>query len=553
MTKKKLIAIVVAVVIVLGGIGGAIWGYKAYSANKKEVPVQSVAYVNWGYWGDTETSYGMVTNDSAQEIYVDDDESVERVFVEEGDYVKKGDPLLSYDMSELAMEMEMKSLDINTLQNDILQENYKLNTLKTTSPVDKTPPQIDEDKFESLYEQDVKNNDISEKDKKDKRIYNYLKKGALPFNATLNASGSLQYPAGTESDPYIYCCNKNVYAYGEFFNSIRPNSKDADGIYVRIIVPQKDAKGQVIVDGNGMPVADASLEIYQKYLDGGEIPADYDQEKMWYVFSGKERTPSDLAGQYRDEYLNELENWGEPDGYTKEELVQEIHDTEKLLKDLDIRLRRELLELQTMQKTASDGIIYAEVEGTVKSIGDADDSGAFLVIASDDGLYVSGTISELLLGDVKIGTVVKANSWESGMSFEATITEISQYPVSSNSWGEGNPNASYYSYTAYIEDSTALRNGEYVDLSIATNQTAEGEGIYLDKAYVREEDGRHYCMIADENGRLKKQYVQTGKTVYGSAIEIKSGLSNDDLIAFPYGKDVVEGAKTTEESEEYYY
>ena len=210
-----------------------------------------------------------------------------------------------------------------------------------------------------------------------------------------------------------------------------------------------------------------------------------------------------------------------------------------------------------MEKTASDGIIYAEVEGEVKSVGSTDDymndGTAFLVISNEDGLYVSGTISELLLGDVTIGTVVKANSWESGMSFEATVTEISEYPVSSNSWGEGNPNASYYSYTAYIEDSTALRNGEYVDLSIATNQTEEGEGIYLDKAYVREEDGRHYCMIADEDGRLKKQYVQTGKTVYGSAVEIKSGLTNDDLIAFPYGKDVVEGAKTTEESEEIYY
>ncbi len=40
------------------------------------------------------------------------------------------------------------------------------------------------------------------------------------------------------------------------------------------------------------------------------------------------------------------------------------------------------------------------------------------------------------------------------MTFDATITEISDYPVSGNSWGEGNPNVSYYEYTAYIEDSS---------------------------------------------------------------------------------------------------
>lgn len=137
------------------------------------------------------------------------------------------------------------------------------------------------------------------------------------------------------------------------------------------------------------------------------------------------------------------------------------------------------------------------------------------------------------------------------MTFDATITEISDYPVSGNSWGDGNPNVSYYSYTAYIEDSSALRNGEYVDLAISTNQSETG-GLFIEKAYVREEDGKSYCMIADENDRLKKQYVVTGRTIYGQAVEIKSGLTEEDRIAFPYGKNAVEGAAVTESSNMYY-
>ena len=49
--------------------------------------------------------------------------------------------------------------------------------------------------------------------------------------------------------------------------------------------------------------------------------------------------------------------------------------------------------------------------------------------------------------------------------------------------------------------------------------------IFIEKAYVREENGRSYVLKADENNRLVKQYVETGKTLYGQAVEIKSGLS----------------------------
>lgn len=547
MTKKKVIAIVIGIVATLAVVGGTIFGYKAYVANTREVEVQPVTYINWGYWGDTETSYGMVTNDSAQEIYLTDSMKVQKIYVEKGDMVKVGDPLIAYDISELQINIQRKKLDINTIENNIAQATYKLNALKNSTPVDKTPPQMDEEKYEELAGQDTQNNAITEKDAKDSRVYNYLTKDAIPFNGM---------GAGTQASPYIYCVNKNAYAYGSFYNDIRPTVTDADGVCVRIIIPQKDANGKVITDGSGMPVADDSITLNTKDLNGAQIPAEYDADKMWYIFSGQERNPSDLAGEYRDEFLTDLENWIEPEGYTQSELVEEIASTEKMLKDLDINRRKQLLELETMQKTASDGIIYAEVAGTITTLGNPENpsqnGAAFLVVAGTEGLYVSGTISELLLGDVTVGTVVTANSWESGMTFEATITEISDYPVSSNSWSEGNPNVSYYSYTAYIEDSTALRNGEYVDLSISTNQSEGGGGIYIEKAYVREEDGKSYCMIADENGRLKKQYVVTGKTIYGSAIEVKSGLTNDDLIAFPYGKDVVEGAKTVEASNMYY-
>ena len=172
-------------------------------------------------------------------------------------------------------------------------------------------------------------------------------------------------------------------------------------------------------------------------LNGSDFPADYDESRMWYLFSGKEYIPTSLADEYMQAYEDFMADWEVPKGYTSEELYQEAAEIEEKLKTLDIQRRQEQLALESMEKSATDGVVYAEVDGVVKTLGDPDEKPeqgqAFLVITGDDGLYVKGTISELLLDDVKMGTVVSANSWESGMTFDATITEISDYPVSGNS------------------------------------------------------------------------------------------------------------------------
>lgn len=555
MKMKKVIAITVGLVVACGAVGGGIYGYKSYQQGQLIAEVQPVSYINMGYWGDTETSYGMVTNDSVQEIYLKDSKTVKEVLVQEGDTVAVGDPLVRYDTAEVHIEIERKKLEISDLENKIALANHELEAMRNAKPVDKTPPKIDTNKLAELEAEDEKINNIPEKDAVDDRIYNYVTAESLPYNAAEN-------PAGTPEDPYIYYCNPKAYVYGSFYNFIRP-TEGARGKYVEFRVCKKDAAGKMLMvdevseDGTvtkKVPAVDTSVT--PAVFDGNLIPAAYDDTKMWYIFTGEERIPFSLAEEYMSEFMEHATDWKEPEGFTIEELVKKIPEKESELRSLDIQKRQQQLQLQKLQDTVSDGIVYAEVDGVVKTAADPseyqNDGSPFLVVSGDEGLYVSGTISELLLEDVKPGTVVTANSWESGMTFEATITEISDYPTGGNSWGNGNPNVSYYEYTAYIEDSSALRNGEYVDLSISTNQSETG-GLYIEKAYVREENGKSYCMIADENDKLKKQYVVTGKTVYGSAIEIKSGLSEEDRIAFPYGKNAVEGAAVKDSSGTMYY
>lgn len=593
MKLKKVIIVFVSISLVCGAIGGGIYAYKAYQKKNLVVEVVPVSSLNWGYYGESETSYGMVTNDAAQEIYLEDAKDVEEVYVEEGDEVKEGDKLLKYDTTEIEIDIKRKELDLSTLKNNLAIANHDLEKLKQTTPIADDTQTTGTNRNEEP-DTKVQTLTLPEKDTKDSRIYNYVTENSVAYNAD-TADGS-------ESNPYIYYCNKGAYAYGSFFNKIRPDSDGTGGKYVKFIICKKDSDGKMLfqnedsggdttngvstgrsentetVEGLGdlkntsldskditmtednksaakVPVADDSVEINTIVYNGNALMTEYDDDCMWSIFTGEEVT-SEIEDLLDELYGDDDDDDIGSDGYTKSELIEAIDEKEEEIQKLDLERRQQELQLETLKQTAEDGIVYATMDGKVKSIGD-DSSGdmgtAYMVVSGEDGLYVKGQISELLLDQVKPGTKITANSWETGNTFEATVTEIYDYPVESNSWGEGNPNVSYYEYTAYIEDSSALKNGEYVDLSITPDESASGEnGIYIEKAYVREENGKSYCMIADEDGLLKKQYVITGKTIYGSAVEIKSGLSETDLIAFPYGKNAVEGATVTEETEYYY-
>ena len=90
-----------------------------------------------------------------------------------------------------------------------------------------------------------------------------------------------------------------------------------------------------------------------------------------------------------------------------------------------------------------------------------------MVVSGSEGLYIEGSVSELMLDKIKIGQSVTAYDWESGNNYQGQISEIDVVPTNNNSYyGEGNPNVSYYGYTAYIEDPSGLMAGQYLQLTI---------------------------------------------------------------------------------------
>lgn len=235
---------------------------------------------------------------------------------------------------------------------------------------------------------------------------------------------------------------------------------------------------------------------------------------------------------------------------TAEEIKKTIESKQKEIKGYELDYQEADLEIRKIEKELKNQTVTSVLNGVVKVAKDPEaenmDGGPLIQVVSSEGLYVKGTLSEALLDELQPGQKLSGYSYENGVSFVAEIKEISPYP-SGNSYQSAN--ASMYPFIAHIEDDSGLSNYSWVELTpMEQDETGEGSSVLINRPFVRSEDGKYYVMKEDENGTLIKQPVTVTGMIYGEYYRIASGLSTSDRIAFPYGKNVVEGAKTTDGS-----
>lgn len=596
---KKLLIILVVILLIAGAAAGGVYAYQRYQKENMTAEVVYVSNLNMGYLGDAMTSAGYVTNDYSQYIYTEG-KTVAEVKVNEGDKVKIGDPVLVYDVAETQIQLEMQQLELQGIENnikilensirDILKLNSSLKSTKVgnTTNSSSTEKSTEKNTNNSTEKSTEKNSEktaadttlknslnatkgvtlgsdigkrkgataASKKDtlvmmqveKKDGDAYNYVDEKAKPYEG----DGSIE-------KPYRFLCTQECYVLGSYLNQLIQNEEVAafeiwtgnsltEGALLSCWTVNGNEFSKVADDSKWLVATQEELEDEITMEDDEDDEDDEEDED-----EDDEDSKYDSSGNSTDSSKDDEEDDSENDAPTLEELKIELSEKESELTELEIDKRSKEIEIAKTKKAIEEATVLATINGIVRTAGDpynpATDGTAFMEILGSEGLYVKGEISELMLEQIEIGQEISANSWSNGQVYPATITEISEYPAESSGgyYGEGNPNVSYYTFMAYIENSEGLENGDYVDLSIMPVDTEESmNSLYIEKAYVREENGKSYVLKVDEDECLVKQYVQTGRTLYGSAIEIKAGLSDADRIAFPYGKNAKEGVKAVE-------
>lgn len=561
-------------------------GIKFYLNSTNKIDVNSVSTLNTGYWDNPSTSTGLVSNSDRQSVLYDASKTITQVFVQEGQQVNSGDPLLSYDLTTLQSAVDTSQLDVEKAQNAIALAEHELKKLLNTTPIpdvveepeiqDHTPaplPGVPEKNGNGLYpyilslSQAEKNftaykiyytsttSEAPEKGPHEKASlwkeeremkesnntcwywieYTYTDGSTNaydPKDVVEYYSDKQQIPnkeiflAGTKQNPYVFKLSENQgFVYGKLFlDNANLNQ------YLRFDVYTNDGD----IDSSWLVRCDKFTTIQS--INEGDMYSVISHTKEEQKYVEVEQKPSqDLSS-----------------GYTEIELAKAIRDKKQELKILDLGLKKAQLSLSENKALLNDGVIRAKRSGIVRNIKKTSDSlqdgNTFLEVAGGQGTYIKGSISELMLNQIKVGDTISAYCWTSGETFDAKIQSIDTVPSSNSNYnGSGNPNVSYYEFEAYAKDASKIQAGEYLELTFNSAGDTTSS-IWLSKAYVKQE-GNKYYVLKDVHGKLKKQYVTVGKIVWGDTMEIKDGLSDTDYIAFAYSKNAKEGVKTQKSSE----
>lgn len=549
MNKKLKKTIIIAAVAV--AVCGAVWGGLtiARNAQRGDVNVYAVSdFSMTNYWGDTSNTSGTVTTDNLQKIYLSSTQTVSKVYVTEGEQVKKGTKLISYDTTLSETEVERARIQYDRQEGQLQEAKDDLKLLQKAKRKEELEPELD--KLKKQLEE--------EKAKYDQQTgYN----SNDPVTEQLLDTKTLKDKNGQEYKVYYYAWPSTSELTGErllsgFGGRLRV-SETTPVLETNIVLVQRS--GDKV---GGYIQANWGVRVTENYRQVSATAYEITQDVQLVTDLPEYKDPGHT---YNSETIKKLEQ--------KVERVQELVNSAMSWHDLDIAIGekyKEVNQLETSMKVAKldlekkqselgDGNVYAEFDGTVKAVRDATEAynsnEAVVEVSGGGGYYVTGTLSEMDLGSVKIGDTVQISSWRTGVSCEGKIVSIDSYPTQNGSnWGDGNSNVSYYPFKVFVSEDANLQPYDYVEMQYQKSAKADAaNSMYLQSFLLRSENGKSYVMVRGENDKLEKRWVQTGRDLWGSYTQIRGGLTLEDYVAFPYGRDVVEGAHTKEATADQLY
>ena len=528
--KKKPI-ILVAVIVLTVAIGCGIWYYIGHNSSEP-VYVYPFEYVGMTeYWGDNQESYGPVTTDKIQTVYLTQTQIVTEILVQEGDAVKKGDLLMTFDTTLSDLALERKRLDVEKLKLQLQDAKERLHEISIMKPMVLPDFSVEEDPEENEN----------------------LGSAVTPGNPQIGESADYD---GSSPERAILCWINSADRIDDA--TLEQVRQKAEILWNQ----NEEMKYNTPVEGeeSADPKPPYQMQTMTRFYVVFKVTEGNRQLAEKTVWQGLEVSgqgsftfrfcnaviPDYTLGDASGEEVPELD-FGS--GFTAAQIAEMRLEQEKKIKDLEFQVKMAEANYKIAQTETNDGNVYAQIDGEVVSVLSEEEAKTqmqpVLKISGGGGFYVEGFVSELEKDKMQIGMEVTVNDWNTGMTYTGTVEALGDFPNSDGYWnGMGNPTASYYPFHVFVDGSADLQAGSYVSVMYSTSG---GEnGIYLQKPFLRTENGKSYVYILGENGRLEQRFVTTGKDLYGSYTEILAGLTAEDLVAFPYGKNVKNGAAAVE-------
>ena len=606
--KNKIVVRVGAGVLAVAVVTGTVLGVRAARGGSNAVGVYELSGLSSDAdnMGMNSEMSGTVSADEVQTVYVSDTQTVTKVFVEEGQQVRKGDVLLTYDTTLTDIELTRKELEIQKQKLELEKMQKQVKTRKrldappeeggsSTSGIPETggsstsgtPETGGEDKIQELQnkikdlqEQVKKLEDSSSSAGKDLDKLKSQLKDAEDAKAELEQK--LQEIDDQKYDEQIAEKQQTIDDLTKQLISLMPDEvSDSDvenGVVKNYHIVQgtgtaEDPKFVILADTQEVStglLSKLNLKEGKNYLifvttqDNkveGDILTKYgmvctntidEQNNSKYQYSFFDAS----AFTYKKDNGNSgggggIVMPGGGGGMDNKLTAAEIAELKSKIKETDLAVRVAENELKQMQEEKDNGQVVASVNGKIASVTDADtaraDGTPMIKVTGTGGYKITCSIGELARDDVQIGEEVQVTSYENGGQYTGTIQSIGDMPTTDNAdYWSVSTNTSFYPMTVVVDADADLSDNEYVSVQRESAGTSSGEGFYLENMYILNENGKSYVYVRGDNNRLEKRQIKTGVIYYGST-QVLSGLDrNTDWIAFPYGKQVKDGAATRE-------
>ena len=185
--NKKKLWISATALILVAALGAGIW----FSTQSSE-PVNVYPFLEIGmteFWGDNQESYGPVTTDKIQTVFLSETQTITEVAVQDGDTVKKGDLLFSFDTTLDSLSLERKRLEVEKVKVQIklagerLEETYKMEPYNPPGIFDEEDTDLGEELKDKLYK--ISENQVYDGSTQEKALICWLKDGTVINDAIL--------------------------------------------------------------------------------------------------------------------------------------------------------------------------------------------------------------------------------------------------------------------------------------------------------------------------------------------------------------------------------
>ena len=443
---KKILLIVLAVLLVLAA-GGGVWYYLAQK-NAEPVYVFPFEFVGMTeYWGDNQESYGPVSTDRIQTVYISETQTVTQVHVEPGTQVKKGDLLISFDTTLSDLALERKRLDVEKLKLQLLDAEEYLKELKNMRPMrvpQVTPDDESEEKLGALLTEQSQVSFLPEYDgsSADKALILWVRSDAKITDAMLEEAWSKAVEFQTANRPEEPEDPEGEGGEGTGAEPVDPPDPDSgesgssSGTEGETPPPPEGGEDGGNGDGGegseeeeeGEEEGPVEVKNFYVVIKVTASNRELGNKSVWqglHVYrNGGDYSFQFFSAPIPDHMLTETDDTDKPDfdygsGYTWAQLQQMRADQEKKIADLRLQVRMAEAEYKLKQLEAADGHVYAKFDGTVVSLLTPEEAKAtsqpMLKVSGGGGFYVEGFVSELQREQLTLGQEVTVNDWNTGM------------------------------------------------------------------------------------------------------------------------------------------